>query len=155
MTRKVSPSKQCKGVSFTDDGIQIGGKQIKKVRNRPMGSIDQGKGNTFGWSNMFALNWEVGMAYKFDLDPLNDRPSNCTGIELDDVTGVWEGTTISNSAFTSPRADCNRQDYVDPKEKKPIYEILEEYADDHDGSMTSWLHGNVWLRLVTQIRMSL
>ena len=135
MTRKVSPSKQCKGVSFTDDGIQIGGKRIRKVRNKPMGSIDQGKGNTFGWSNMFALNWEVGMAYKFDLDPLNDRPSNCTGIELDDVTGVWEGTTISNSAFTSLELIATS--------KTMLMTMM-------CGSMTSLLHGNVWLRLVTQ-----
>ena len=73
MTRKVSDSRKCNGVSFTDDGVQIGGKPIKKLRSTPMGSIDQGKGNTFGWSNMFALNWEIGMAYKFDLDPINDR----------------------------------------------------------------------------------
>ena len=32
----------------------------------------------------------------------------------------------------SPRADCDKQDYVDPEENKPIYNIVEEFADDHD-----------------------
>ena len=58
---------------------------------------------------------------------------------------MWEGTTVSNSAYTSRRADCDRQDYVDPVEKKPIYEILEEYADDHDVWVNDFLAA--WQRM--------
>ena len=122
-SRAVKDVPSCQGVTFTPEGIQVGDADAMK---------EAPKRGTYGWSNMFALNWEVGMALKFDLDPINDRAINCPGIELDDVTGTWEGTSHSNAAYMSPRADCGKQDYIDPEEKKPIRDIMEEFADDYD-----------------------
>ena len=50
----------------------------------------------------------------------------------DDIPGTWVDGSHSNAAWLSPRAECDRQDYIDPEEKKPIYDIVEEFADDHD-----------------------
>ena len=78
---------------------------------------------------MFALNYEVGLTHKFGLDEVAMRPTGCKGIELEDIGSRWEGYTKGNSQTMSPRADCPKQDFV--MDGKPIYSIVEEFADDH------------------------
>merc|ERR1712110_978531 len=45
--------------------------------------------------------------------------------------GTWQNGSQSNSAWLSPRADCPKQDLLN-EWGKPIYQIVEEFADDHD-----------------------
>merc|ERR1712110_1033805 len=64
-------------------------------------------------------------------DPVAFRPTGCQGIELDDPTSTWQNGSQSNSAWLSPRADCPKQDLLN-EWGKPVYQIVEEFADDHD-----------------------
>ena len=59
---------------FLTEGIQIGGKC----------SHFTDKSQTQGWSNMFALNYEVGFTHKFDIDNETFRATGCPGLELED-----------------------------------------------------------------------
>ena len=120
--RKVADNNCCRDATFTPEGIQVGGKC--------QAFVDRTK--TSGWSNSFALNYEVGLTHKFDLDPVAFRPTGCQGIELDDPTSSWANGSISNSAWLSPRADCPKQDLKDPQSGKTTSEIVEQFADDHD-----------------------
>ena len=72
----------------------------------------------------------MGLTHKFGLNEVAMRPTGCDGIELDDITSVWEGASKSNSQTLSPRADCPKQDFIG-SEGTPIYSIVEEFADDH------------------------
>ena len=45
-------------------------------------------------------------------------------------TGTWEGGTHSNSQYMSPAAQCDKQDLVE-ETGTPVYDIVQEFADDH------------------------
>ena len=53
--------KCCLNVTFDQNGIQKGGDCAASVNPTS---------KSWGWSNMFALNYEVGLTHKFDLDPV-------------------------------------------------------------------------------------
>jgi len=110
----------CNDATWTPEGIQIGGKC----------SHFTDKSETQGWSNMFALNYEVGFTHKFDIDNETFRATGCPGLELEDRTGTWEGGTHSNSQYMSPAAQCDKQDLVE-ETGTPVYDIVQEFADDH------------------------
>ena len=110
------------------------------------------------WRQEFLLNWEVGMIKKFDVDPETFRAKNCSGLEIkpketneegketNNGTGLFEGGICAiNAVCTSKVPDCPPQDYDDPTSGKPIRQILEEFADDHDVWAEAFLAG--WQRM--------
>ena len=55
----------CSDVTYGEDGIQRG--------SSPSCTRYTNTGSTKGWSNMFALNYEVGLTHKFELDEVAFR----------------------------------------------------------------------------------
>ena len=109
-------------IEFTKEGIQIGNP----------GPVQTSSGPTAGWSNMFMLNYEAGLYKKFDIDPSAMRGTGCDGINLQDPNAMWtDGWTGVNSVTTSRVNQCPITD-VEDGDGKPIHQIVEEFADDHD-----------------------
>ena len=134
---KNGSGKGCNDAYISPQGVSIGS----------TGSVTaQGKTNDFSqWTNQFLLNWEVGMVLKFDTDPESFRASNCEGLEVaEDGSGFVDGKCKVNSVCTSPIAKCPRQDYTD-ETGKPIIDIVEEFADNHDLWAEKFLDG--WQRI--------
>ena len=124
-------------VSFTKEGIQIGNPGTIHIDNNPTG----------GWSNMFMLNYEAGFYKKFDIDPVAMRGTGCGGINLQNENEIWsDGWDILDlNAVTASRVnECPITDVVD-EEGKPIHEIVEEFADDHDVWADAFL--DAWTRM--------
>ena len=111
-------------VSFTKEGFQVGNP----------GTIHTDNGPTGGWSNMFMLNYEAGLYKKFDIDPVAMRATGCDGINLQDPNAKWtDGWDVleANAVTASPVEQCPITDVKDENDK-PIHQIVEEFADDHD-----------------------
>merc|ERR1712223_191525 len=122
-------------VTFSKEGKQIG-------NPGPMGKSSD---PTAGWSNMFLLNYEAGLYKKFDIDPVAMRGTGCDGINLQDPNAMWtDGWTGVNAVTTSRINQCPITDVVDENEK-PIHQIVEEFADDHDVWASAFLDG--WGRM--------
>lgn len=122
-------------IEFTKEGIQIGNP----------GSIHTSKGPTAGWSNMFMLNYEAGLYKKFDIDQAAMRGTGCDGINLEDDSARWpDGWTGVNAVTTSRVNKCNVTD-VEDENGKPIHQIVEEFADDHDVWASAFL--DAWGRM--------
>jgi len=134
--RARSPSKKCKNVEFSKEGIQKG----------DTGAIPKGK-LAPGWSNMFMLNYEAGLYKKFEIDPVAMRSTGCAGIDLEDPKEMWidgwNGTDV-HSVITSRVNQCPITDVEDEK-GNPIYQIVEEFADDHDVWASAFL--DAWGRM--------
>ena len=116
----------CKDVHFSPEGIQIGDATTIHIDKNPRG--------TGGWSNMFMLNYEAGMYKKFDIDDVAMRGTGCEGINLQNPDEMWtDGWDVmeANAVKVSRVNQCPKQDLED-ETGKPIYEIVEAFADDHD-----------------------
>ena len=115
----------CQNVHFSPEGIQIGDSTTVNIDKNPRG--------TGGWSNMFMLNYEAGMYKKFDIDDVAMRGTGCEGINLQNPEEMWtDGWDIKgNSVKTSKVNHCPVQSFED-ETGRPLHEIVEEFADDHD-----------------------
>ena len=83
---------------------------------------------------MFMLNYEAGMYKKFDIDDVAMRGTGCEGINLQNPDEMWtDGWDVmeANAVKVSRVNQCPKQDLED-ETGKPIYEIVEAFADDHD-----------------------
>ena len=58
--------KECQASYLTADGVRVIGKTTRKSEEGRSDGVN-------GWRNEFLLNWEVGMANKFDTDPVTMR----------------------------------------------------------------------------------
>lgn len=117
----------CKDVHFSPEGIQIGSSPGSI-------NIDTSSSGTGGWSNMLMLNYEAGMYKKFDIDDVAMRATGCDGINLQNPGEMWtDGWDCmdANAVKLSRVNECAKQDLED-ETGKPIYKIVEEFADDHD-----------------------
>ena len=93
------------------------------------------------------LNYEAGLYKKFDIDAAAMRATGCDGINLQNPNAMWEDgwDMLSLNAVKTSRAnDCPKNDLKDENDK-PIYEIVEEFADDHDVWASAFL--DAWGRM--------
>ena len=58
--------RDCRTSHLTADGVRVIGKTTRKSEKGRSDGVN-------GWTNEFLLNWEVGMANKFDTDPVTMR----------------------------------------------------------------------------------
>ena len=122
-------------VEFTSEGIQKGNSGLRRIDTAA----------TAGWSNMFLLNYEAGLYKKFDIDDAAMRGTGCDGINLQTPDAMWEdGWTGVNSVTTSRVNQCPVNDFED-ENGKPIYKIVEDFADDHDVWASAFL--DAWSRM--------
>merc|ERR1712018_434975 len=122
-------------VTFTPEGIQKGNPGVMHIDQNPTG----------GWSNMFMLNYEAGLYKKFDIYPVAFRATGYDGINLQDPNEMWtDGWTGVNAVTTSRVNQCPITDVKDENDK-PIHQIVEEFADDHDVWASAFL--DAWGRM--------
>jgi len=124
--RQIKTDHSCKDIQFSPEGVQIG--------NSGTINVDTSDAGTGGWSNMFMLNYEAGMYKKFDIDEAAMRGTGCPGINLQNPDEMWtDGWDClkANAVILSRVNQCPKQDLAD-ETGKPIYKIVEEFADDHD-----------------------
>ena len=118
------PTLVCKNAHFTAEGIQVGGNLSATLAGKKFQ----------GWSNMFTLNYEAGLYKKFQIDDVAFRATGCKGINLQDPDEMWtDGFDVSktNKVKVSQVNQCPVQSFED-ETGKPLHEIVEEFADDHD-----------------------
>jgi len=148
-TCKNAECKKCKNALYIDPETGITIFEESGTSTRQMDQVDdRAIPSRFAhWKNEFLLNWEVGMSLKFDVDPETFRAKNCPGLEVtNDGKGPFEDAICAiNAVCTSKVPDCPPQDYIDPTSGKPIRQILEEFADDHDVWAEAFLAG--WQRM--------
>ena len=73
------------------------------------------------------------------------RATGCEGINLQDPDAMWtDGWTGVNAVTTSRVEQCPVTDVQD-ENGKPIYQIVEEFADDHDVWASAFL--DAWGRM--------
>ena len=121
------PNLRCKGVSFNDSGIQLGGGVFRKRYG-------------LGWSNMFALPYEINLYREFEQDKISKRPIGCGTedqvkdfpFEIDAKTHYMpDGQPTGWGMFHQSSAmNCAKNQYA--PEGTPIHEIVDVYAKDHD-----------------------
>ena len=94
---------------------------------------------------MFQLNYETGLYKKFDIDEAAMRGTGCDGINLTDPNAMWtDGFQGVNEVITSRVNNCPKN-YLMAENGKPIYEIVEEFADNHDVWASAFL--DAWGRM--------
>ena len=128
---KVKDKFYCDGAYFTKLGIQKGARPAQPGKT--------------GFNNMFALPYEIGLYYKFSVREDTGRAYGCPGIDDDVMDFPFENDGKSWGIFrTSDTMQCEKNDYVD-EDGTPIYQIVEEYADDHDVWASDFL--DAWQRM--------
>ena len=107
----------CKGATVDQNAVRIGG---------PFGGRTMA---TNGWSNQFALPYELGMYYNFTLEGPAFRPTGCSGINMP-VSEYPFTTTMLGEVHQSHAMECEKSAYA--PEGESIADIFDEFADDHD-----------------------
>ena len=108
-------------VTFNKNWVQIGGQPLTHSSNY---------GNA--WNNQFALPYEIGLYKQFDITGPSHRPTGCPGIKnLNYKQGEFSVQTKANR--------CGKNKYA--PEGVPIYQIVEELADDQDVWAESFFDG--------------
>ena len=123
MKRKVKPDACCQGVTFTDNGIQLGG------------TCDVG--NSCSFRSQFGLPYELGFYNKLTYDVNTRRPLGCPGIDIP------RDQYYKKPIFGSPVMHCERNDNA--PEGEPVYKIVEDFADDHDVWANDFL--DAWVKM--------
>merc|ERR1711874_727338 len=121
----------CKDVWFDERGVQHGS---KRTRSGSYSKTEKGFGVGLG-SNMFALNYEIGLYKKFDIDPEHLRPVGCQNMKMDNPEYKrWierlRARNPEDKFKGGPVVDCDLNDYAPDGE--PLHKITEAFADDHD-----------------------
>ena len=114
----VSTRTACDGVTFDKNGIQFGGKGRGASRQET------------GWSNQFALAYEIGLYRKFEVSGPAERPRGCPGIDMASDDLPFELTNKPSLSNQSYVMDCPKTTYA--PEGEAMSKIVEDYADDHD-----------------------
>ena len=122
-----------KEITFTPVGIQ-------------KGFSPSGKHSGRVWSNMFLLNYEVGLYKKFGIDDVAMRPTGCN-LDLPKPDTPWEGNAklIKTHGVAQSELNTCPVNELEDETSKPIYKIVEEFADDHDVWARSFL--DAWARM--------
>ena len=111
MNRKVKSDACCQGVTFTEDGIQLGG-------------TCEGRDRSCSFNVAFGLPYELGLYNKLTYDAVTRRPLGCPGID------IARNQFLKRPIFGTPVMHCDRNDNA--PEGEPVYKIVEDFADDHD-----------------------
>ena len=97
---------------------------------------------------MFMLNYEMGLYKKFGIDDVAMRPTGCNlDLQKPDVAygkSPWTGGFFDHKSAASRINTCPVNEF-EGEPGKPIYKIVEEFADDHDVWASSFL--DAWERL--------
>jgi len=110
-------------------------------------ATDQRYRHSSGWNNQFAFPWEVGMYWDFTTSrAAGQRPVGCPGLNtplgnvnpnLGEVKPNWPYRTNKSPIFGSPAMNCSRNQYA--PEGKPMYQIVEELAEDNEYFIETFL----------------
>ena len=123
----------CEGATFDKNGVQTGG--------RPMAVST----SEYGWSNMFGMNYEMGMYYKFNITGPEQRPTGCPGLNVDKIEDFPYGNSLEGGFMVATDVmQCGLNEHA--PEGEPIYKIMEDYADDHDVWAAEFLEG--WMVMI-------
>jgi len=97
-------------------------------------ATDQKWRHASGWNNQFAFPWEVGMYWNFTTSrEKGQRAIGCPGLDTPFGTVEkpnWPHRNTNSPIFGSPAMNCSRNMYA--PEGKPMYQIVEELAEDNE-----------------------
>ena len=125
----VKSSAACADATFDKNGIQKGGRVLNKQST--VGS---------GWSNQFALPYEISFYLKFNITGPAHRPTGCPGIN--NLTIQEFPYNQGEFSVQSPAGNCDKNEYA-PPEGVPIYQIqiMEEFEADNEVWAKSFFDG--------------
>jgi len=115
-----------------------GSRTGSRTPNQEDGNVNQGceRYNFIVGRDEVALNCDIGLYLDFNVDE-RGIPSGCTGLEhFNSSVGnpcqiVW--SSLPGQGTVEPQ--CSKQSYAEPPGSQPIYQIMEEYANDQ----TTWI----------------